>query len=216
MHTTKTNPSSKSVSEQSSRTFEKGKDTSQKQENSHENAVNDKNTEGPSHDFSRIPVFADNKIFIQPKLSINTPGDVYEQEADRMAERVMNLSDTSTASNPHISQQNDAIQRKCAHCEEEEEKQGTLMRKGGNEGGFQASPSLVAQLNATKGIGSPLPEGTRSFMQKAFGNDFQGVRVHTDSRAREMLVLEYLGSFPLRGYLYAPERLENHCQMLFA
>ena len=169
MLTTKTNPSFKSVSEQPSRTFEKGKDTSQKQENSHENAVKDKNTEGSHHDFSRIPVFADNKIFIQPKLTINTPGDVYEQEADRMAERVMNLSDTSTASNLHISQKNDAIQR-----------------KGENRGGLEASSSLVSQLNTTKGGGSPLPEGTRSFMQNAFGNDFQGVRVHRDSRAREM------------------------------
>ena len=169
MHAIKTNPSTKSVSEQPSRTFEKGKDTSQKQENSHENAVEGKNTEGSHHDFSRISVFADNKIFIQPKLTINTPGDIYEQEADRMAERVMNLSDTSTASNPHISLQNDAIQR-----------------KGENRGGLEASPSLVSQLNTTKGGGAPLPEDTRSFMQKAFGSDFQGVRVHTDSRAREM------------------------------
>ena len=109
MHTTKTNPVSKSVSEQPSRTFEKGKDTSQKQENSHKNAVEDKNTEGSHHDFSRIPIFADKRTFIQPKLTINTPGDIYEQEADRMADQVMNLSDTSTASNPHISPQNDAI-----------------------------------------------------------------------------------------------------------
>ena len=138
-------------------------------QNTPQNAAFHKNTEGSYHDFSRISVFAEKQTFIQPKLTINTPGDVYEQEADSMAERVMNLPDTSTASNLHISQKNDAIQR-----------------KGENRGGLEASSSLVSQLNTTKGGGSPLPEGTRSFMQNAFGNDFQGVRVHRDSRAREM------------------------------
>src|SRR5213082_2100667 len=37
------------------------------------------------HDFSCIPVHSSAPIGIQPKLRVNTPGDIYEQEADRIA-----------------------------------------------------------------------------------------------------------------------------------
>src|SRR5215471_20595370 len=36
-----------------------------------------------AHDFSRIP--AHSHAGIQPKLMVNMPGDIYEQEADRVA-----------------------------------------------------------------------------------------------------------------------------------
>lgn len=42
------------------------------------------------HDFSRIPVHANVPAEIQTKPVVNAPGDVYEQEADRVAEQVMN------------------------------------------------------------------------------------------------------------------------------
>ncbi|HEY0342097.1 MAG TPA: hypothetical protein VGC34_14920, partial [Steroidobacteraceae bacterium] len=34
------------------------------------------------HDFSRIPLHAPVTGVIQTKLAVNTPGDIYEQEAD--------------------------------------------------------------------------------------------------------------------------------------
>src|SRR4051794_33510946 len=37
---------------------------------------------------------------IQPKLSINQPNDVYEQEADAMAEHIMNTPGVSSNNNP--------------------------------------------------------------------------------------------------------------------
>src|SRR5215210_6581844 len=37
-------------------------------------------------DFSEVPVRGSVPVGIQPKLTVNTPGDVYEQEADRVAE----------------------------------------------------------------------------------------------------------------------------------
>ena len=36
---------------------------------------------------------AQTAVNIQPKLSVNTPGDVYEQEADRISEDVMRMSE---------------------------------------------------------------------------------------------------------------------------
>jgi len=38
----------------------------------------------------------DQPYFFQPKLTINQPGDIYEQEADAMAEHVISTSDPST------------------------------------------------------------------------------------------------------------------------
>jgi hypothetical protein len=41
------------------------------------------------HDFSQIPIHPPAAGAIQTKLEINQPGDDYEQEADRVSERVM-------------------------------------------------------------------------------------------------------------------------------
>jgi hypothetical protein len=75
----------------------------------------------PQNDAGRTPPF------FQPKLSINQPNDIYEQEADAVADKVMRMADTSsihtgTFFKPAIT----SVQRKCAHCEEEEKK---LQRK---------------------------------------------------------------------------------------
>jgi hypothetical protein len=44
---------------------------------------------GAGHDFSRPAVHTDVPVKAQAKLTVNTPGDRYEQEADRAAEQVM-------------------------------------------------------------------------------------------------------------------------------
>lgn len=59
--------------------------------------------------------------FFQAKLTINEPGDVYEQEADAVADRVMRtpapMDDTNI---PFKKVSISNLQRKCAACEEEE------------------------------------------------------------------------------------------------
>ncbi len=42
-----------------------------------------------AHDFSRIPVQAQSPAGVQAKLDVSAPGDIYEQEADRVSEQVM-------------------------------------------------------------------------------------------------------------------------------
>jgi hypothetical protein len=42
------------------------------------------------HDFSQVPIYTANSTAIQPKLKIGAVGDKYEQEADRVARRVVN------------------------------------------------------------------------------------------------------------------------------
>ena len=126
------------------------------------------------------------KQILQPKLAINTPGDKYEQEADAMADRVMRMS-PNAAVKPVTGLIGKSLQRKCAHCEEEEKRRKPLMRKteAGNSG-MSVSSSFASSLNASKGGGSPLPQGTRSFMENAFSADFSSVKIHTGPQASEM------------------------------
>ena len=189
MHASKTNQPSNSVSSlQPSRIFGKGNDTEQEQVKTHENQTSEDSTTNIEHSFGNIPLFAENRVFIQPKLTINEPNDKYEQEADLMAEQVMRIHQQSPPLNPSPNNPISTIQRECDTCEKEneEEKSGTLMRKAENGSGFLASPTLVTQLNTTKGGGFPLPTGTRSFMENAFNANLSGVRVHTGNRANDM------------------------------
>ena len=135
-----------------------------------------------------IMTFRKSKPSIQTKLTINAPGDIYEQEADAMADRVMRMSANETRQQPKpmTGLIGRSVQRKCTQCEEEEKKK-TIMRKAENGNpGMHVSSSFASSLNASKGGGSSLPKGTRSFMEKAFSTDFSAVRMHTDSQATEM------------------------------
>lgn len=51
-----------------------------------------------SYDFSRILVHASGHNNIQPKLKMDVPNDIYEQEADRVAEEMMGVSEPLVAS----------------------------------------------------------------------------------------------------------------------
>ena len=126
------------------------------------------------------------KIIVQPKLVINSPGDKYEQEAHAMADRVMRMS-SNEAVKPVTGLIGKSLQRKCAHCEEEEKRRKPIMRKAeaGNSG-MSVSSSFISSLNASKGSGSLLPQGTRSFMENAFSTDFSKVKIHTGGQAYEM------------------------------
>lgn len=56
------------------------------------------------HDFSRISVKLDSPPTLQRKLTVNAPGDIYEQEADLVAERVMRMTvDKPTSPRPSVS-----------------------------------------------------------------------------------------------------------------
>ena len=71
-----------------------------------------------------------NAPFIQAKLTVNQPGDIYEQEADRVADQVVQRlatpsSEPSTPLTSTSGQPPAAIQTKCADCAQEEKLQRT-------------------------------------------------------------------------------------------
>jgi len=125
------------------------------------------------------------KPFVQAKLTVNEPGDMYEQEADAMADRVMRMSSTETVK-PVTGLIGKSLQRKCAHCEEEEKKKPIMRKAEAGNSGISVSSSFAASLNSSKGGGSALPQNTRGFMENAFSADFSSVKIHSDSQASEM------------------------------
>jgi hypothetical protein len=111
-------------------------------------------------------------------LTVSNPDDADEREADAAADSVMRMGD------PRISvTEPPKLSRKCAECEEEDEK-SQLRRKGGGIGtAGAAAPPIVNSVLALPG--RPLDQATRSFMGERFGADFSGVRIHTDAQAAQ-------------------------------
>jgi hypothetical protein len=113
---------------------------------------------------------------IQAKLAISQPGDIYEQEADRVADRVMRMPQP-------------IIQRTCSACaaggslcsECETEDEAPLLRK--TEQPADSRDSVPDDFIRNLGPGKSLDAATRAFFEPRFGCDFGGVRVHADGKA---------------------------------
>ncbi|HEV2830337.1 MAG TPA: DUF4157 domain-containing protein [Hanamia sp.] len=115
--------------------------------------------------------------FIQPKLTINNPNDLYEQEADAMADKVMRMEQPGIQLKPLPIT---SVQRKCAHCEEEEKK---MQRKKMNDSETAADNNLESYIGNLSNTGQSLPNEVRNFYEPRFGYDFSNVKVHTDTVA---------------------------------
>ena len=106
---------------------------------------------------------------VQAQLETTTPGDAYEQEADRMADMVMRKIDGVN--------QSDAMPS--SHCPTP-----TISCFGGTS--MPISSEMESQLQAMQGGGHAMPEGLRAQMEGSFGHNFSNVRLHTDSAAADM------------------------------
>lgn len=148
--------------------------------------------------------------FIQPKLTIGQPDDEYEKEADAMANKVvqriaspevMMKKDSTLQMKPLASAITPLVQKKCAHCEEEEKKQKGIQRKCAEcekeeEQKLQTKSEISSlsgthsrlerNLNSSKGGGNPLPLTLQTQMEHSFGADFSDVRLHTGNNAVQM------------------------------
>jgi hypothetical protein len=137
-----------------------------------------------SKGFNAIPLFSNSSYYFQTKLSVNQPGDKFEQEADAMAERVLKMDTRSVASPQTINAITPVVQRKCSHCEEEEKKK-QLQRKESNAGHPQVNDRMTGYLNGLHNSGAPLSQQARNYFEPRFGYDFSKVRIHTDTAATQ-------------------------------
>ena len=115
---------------------------------------------------------------VQPKLSINSPGDVYEQEADAMADKVMRMKTPSSQS--FFKPAPSSVQRKCQHCEDEDK---MLHRKENSSAETRGNASLNNYVNSLGASGQSLSAASRQFFEPRFGHDFSNVKIHNDGVA---------------------------------
>jgi len=129
---------------------------------------------GTVHVAGHTPVFpvlqrtGDNRyaqqMVVQAKLEIGQVRDVYEQEADRVADTVMQMMEP------------DGIRLA----------EAIIQTKQSPGKGMEVASGLEARIKHLRGRGQPLPEPVRAFFEPRFGYDFSMVRMHTDVQAAEL------------------------------
>ncbi|TVQ18302.1 MAG: DUF4157 domain-containing protein, partial [Leptolyngbya sp. DLM2.Bin15] len=160
---------------------------------------------------------------IQTKLTVNQPGDAYEQEADAVASAVMNTpaplpqpDDHREVPNLQRLETEEAIQRlpreeDCPTCQ-----QHVLQRSPFDDTSFDepiqrrgtGQPQVSAATAATvrsPGLGSPLPTAVRHRIEPHVGANLSGVRVHTDRSAHRAAA-----SLNARAFTHGPHIFLNH------
>lgn len=151
---------------------------------------------------------------IQMKLTVNQPGDEYEQEADQIADQVMRMpkpkiqrlcpeckeelqrqpmaeekkkEEETLQMKPLAESITPLIQRQTNSPEEEKKKEEEILQTIPASGeAVTVSPTLQSQITALQGGGQPLPESERHFFELRFETDFSQVRVHADGQAAKV------------------------------
>ena len=132
---------------------------------------NKKNDETRKSDSNiHIPTFSSRQVIVQPKLECTETGDMYEQEADLMADYVTNLSFAAGADG---GKSRPSRVFSLGH---------SISRRASNPSGIQIDEETESKIKSSH-WGGPLPNALRSRMESSFGADFSGVRIHTDNKA---------------------------------
>ena len=107
---------------------------------------------------------------LQAKLRVSQPSDIYEQEADKVADQVMRMPVSG-------------LQRKCAKCKKDDEKVLQAMKSPQQMPLTPEKDVLPIVHDALRSPGQLLDPATRAFMEPRFGHDFSNVRVHSRGQA---------------------------------
>jgi hypothetical protein len=137
---------------------------------------------------------------IQAKLAVGQTGDIYEQEANRVADAVMRMTEPQ-------------VQRRVEKEEEEEteKKKELIMAKEISGKAPEVRDDLHTRLNQSIGSGQPLPKETMTFMEERFSVDFSSVRIHADTEAAKMARDLNAEAFTTGRNIYFGEGIYNPC-----
>lgn len=111
---------------------------------------------------------------IQAKSKVSQKNDPLEKQAENVADAVI-ANDTNKIVSENYHQTNN-VQKMCDDCEEE------LQRKPKDNSPL-ASISDPENESRSLGMGIPLPESSRHYLENRMAQDFSRVRVHTDQNA---------------------------------
>lgn len=116
------------------------------------------------------------KPLVQAKLKIGAPNDKYEQEADRVADQVMRISEpcfsASSAFPPPIKNNKSSGKYR-------------VQAKGTGQPRM-TTVDFVGGIQGLQGNGQSLSRSERHFFEPRIGYDLSRVKVHTDRRAADM------------------------------
>ncbi|GAB3573336.1 eCIS core domain-containing protein [Hymenobacter daeguensis] len=140
---------------------------------------------------------------VQLKLTVNKPGDKFEQEADRMADKVMRMpapdapaDKLQRAPEEKLQKKDDDKLQKAPTPEEkiqraelkddkiQKKEEDKLMRKG--DGTPAVAATTQSAIRQKTSGGQPLSADVRSYMEPRFGADFSQVRIHSDPEAASL------------------------------
>lgn len=145
---------------------------------------------------------ANDESRVQTKLSVSTPGDSHEQEADRVADEVVSRSAApaqeenklnpgstkpeNNAANPQslqtkISRMAEPAPATTEAPQPETETPASAETATDDEQGVSAE--VEQQIAGLRGQGAQLPEQVRTEMESQFNHDFSSVSIHSDSAA---------------------------------
>jgi hypothetical protein len=133
---------------------------------------------GLARDFSGVPAHSKIARRLQTKLTVNTPGDIYEQEADAMADKVMRMSVNQSSRLKQHQSQTKPVPENSAPVVQTKSEAG--------QDGAAVSDELSEKIASSQGGGSKMDGQTQSFMQSRFGMDFSRVKIHTDGEAARL------------------------------
>jgi hypothetical protein len=125
---------------------------------------------------------------IQAKLKIGQPGDIYEQEVDRVTKQVMRMPEQQAQR--QLEDEEELVQAKAIfepiapvvqrQAKEEEEQEEEILPKGRTRQTAEVTPDFEASIQALRDNGQPLLGSTRAFFEPRFGYDFSRVHIHND------------------------------------
>ena len=114
---------------------------------------------------------------VQLKLSVGAPDDALEHEADNVADRVMNMPGNSF------------IQHKAHFGEGEKAQHGPVtesLQKKNDINGTAVPGDVGRQIESSKGNGTTMDPGTKSFMESRFGTEFSDVKIHAGAESGQL------------------------------
>ena len=133
-----------------------------------------------------------NHLSVQAKLHVGASNDVYEREADAVADRIVQTPLSQLTPKGISSTEKKGIQRKCSACQEEDIVQrkplpisSTIQAKP-SEGGIQTSAQVSSQIQSSRGGGTTLSGPALQKMESGFGRDLSHVRIHTGGNAASL------------------------------
>lgn len=153
------------------------------------------------------------RLRVQPKLAISQSDDIYEREADRIADEIVradtnglgvsqaqSLSYSALKPSVSVQRQDEEVVEEGESTEQnidevsndtdllgDEDEDSIVADETGRPkleaGVVSPSSSASVSLRIPLGVGRPMDLNVRNFMEQRFGHDFNRVRIHTDEQA---------------------------------